>query len=407
MSCRIPPHIASLPLLFCLALHFTNATFFTDSIGDTIRPGQSLNTLEYMESATGSFRLGFFSTENSTKHYVKISFYNISVRSIVWIANREHPFPNSSAVLTFNSDGNLVISDSGFLHLVTNTTSGGKDTYARLLDTGNPILTNTASEVLWQSFDYPTDNILPGMKLKDSKTGWSLRSWKSGGDYPDPAPGPFSLQYLGSRKELILMEGSKPYWTSSLSGVLADMFVIDGDYITWRSNDTNETRRLVLSIDGKILLQTWIEVNQNWYTYNLSPCGAYLVCGVFSICNANGDADSRCDCLPGFKRGTTFDGCERKTDLQCSHDINVRKDWFLRIPEVYLPMHPLRLQVGNPSECESACFNNCSCTGYAYDQEHRCLVWDGPLLNLKHFSADNLYETEFYLKLAPPDFTKG
>jgi hypothetical protein len=70
-------------------------------------------------------------------------------------------------------------------------------------------------------------------------------------------------------------------------------------------------------------------------------------------------------------------------------------------------IHSARLQVEQASECKSACFNNCSCSGYAYDQELRCLVWDGPLLNLKHFSSDNLYQTEFYLKLAPPDFTKG
>jgi hypothetical protein len=93
-----------------------------------------------------------------------------SVRGIVWVANREHPFPNSSAVLTFNQDGNLVISDGSLLYVMTNT-SGGNDTYAKLLDTGNLILTNRASHILWQSFDYPTDTLLPGMKIKDARTG--------------------------------------------------------------------------------------------------------------------------------------------------------------------------------------------------------------------------------------------
>jgi hypothetical protein len=56
------------------------------------------------------------------------------------------------------------------------------------------------------------------------------------------------------------------------------------------------------------------------------------------------------------KEELRLDGCERKTDLQCGHDINVRKDWFLRIPEVYLPMHPLRLQVEQSFRmCKSAC----------------------------------------------------
>jgi hypothetical protein len=268
---------------------------------------------------------------------------------------------------------------------VTNTTSRGNETYARLLDTGNLILTNTASDVLWQSFDYPTDTLLPGMKIKYANDHPVLASWVSYGDREDPAPGLFSL-HVGSRKEVILMEGSEPYWTSSLSGVLAGILVIDGEYITWPSNHNGEIRKILLDISGNLVLKKWMEGDKYWESYNLSTCGTYPVCGDFSICNETSDAYSRCDCLPGFKRGTTPAGCERKTDLQCSHNINAQKDWFLRIPKVYLPMHPQRLQVEKDSECKSACFNNCSCTGYAYDQEHRCLVWDGPLLNLKHFS---------------------
>jgi len=44
---------------------------------------------------------------------------------------------------------------------------------------------------LWQSFDYPTDSLLPGMKLGvNRKTGhnWSLVSWFTPST---PASGPF------------------------------------------------------------------------------------------------------------------------------------------------------------------------------------------------------------------------
>ena len=46
---------------------------------------------------------------------------------------------------------------------------------------------------LWQSFDHPTDTLLPGMKLgRNFVTGLdkNLSSWKS---LEDPAPGQFSL----------------------------------------------------------------------------------------------------------------------------------------------------------------------------------------------------------------------
>jgi len=178
-------------------------------------------------------------------------FYSNTTENVAVIANRDHPFPNPSAVLTFDPDGNLVISDGRLLHVLTNT-SGGNDTYARLLDTGNLILTNRASHVLWQSFDYPTDILLPGMKLKDANDHPVLRSWKS---LTDPAPGPVSLHLGSGKTQIILMEGSEPYWTGSLtSGVLAGILVIEMEYITWRSKNTSETRRIVLDFNGNLLL---------------------------------------------------------------------------------------------------------------------------------------------------------
>jgi hypothetical protein len=81
--------------------------------------------------------LGFFSTENSTKHYVVIfytdnTFYvnNIRYEDVVWVADREHLFPNLSAALTFELDGNLAISDGRSLYLLTNT-SGGNNTFCQ------------------------------------------------------------------------------------------------------------------------------------------------------------------------------------------------------------------------------------------------------------------------------------
>jgi hypothetical protein len=381
--------------LFCLGLQFTNAT-----VTDTIRPGQSLTTSEYIQSANGRYKLGFFSQKNSIKYHVGIRFSYASDRNVVWVANREHPFPNSSAVLTFNADGNLAISDGRLLQylLITNVASGGNNTYARLLDSGNLILNNTALGVLWQSFDHPTDTLLPGMMIKDDKTGWSLTSWKSN---EDPAPGLFSL-HLGSRKELIVMKGSELYWTTPLIGQLADMFGIYGDYISYTTSNNypSEFKRVSLSVNGELRLQT-ISSN-SFQSSSLSgslKCGAYAFCGEFSICSET--AAEPCDCLPAFKPNTT-QGCKRKTDFPCS-DV-VQKPGFLPISKVFLPSNPQPLQyVGNASECESACLINCDCTGYAYDQEHRCLVWEGPLLNMKQFSEDNTYTQDFYLKLARAD----
>jgi hypothetical protein len=67
-----------------------------------------------------------------------------------------------------------------------------------LLDSGNLVVKemneNDPEKYLWQSFDYPTDTLLPGMKL-----GWDLdpsfdrylTSWKSS---VDPSTGDYSFK---------------------------------------------------------------------------------------------------------------------------------------------------------------------------------------------------------------------
>jgi hypothetical protein len=65
---------------------------------------------------------------------------------------------------------------------------------AELLDTGNFVLKIGTENILWQSFDYPCDILLPGMKL-----GWNLltrlnkvqSSWKS---VDNPAKGEYFIK---------------------------------------------------------------------------------------------------------------------------------------------------------------------------------------------------------------------
>jgi hypothetical protein len=68
----------------------------------------------------------------------------------------------------------------------------------QLLDSGNLVVKdgneNDLEKFLWQSFDYPFDTLLPGMKLgRNFVTGLDrfLTSWKS---TEDPALGKLSLQ---------------------------------------------------------------------------------------------------------------------------------------------------------------------------------------------------------------------
>uniref|UniRef100_A0A7N2MB12 Receptor-like serine/threonine-protein kinase n=1 Tax=Quercus lobata TaxID=97700 RepID=A0A7N2MB12_QUELO len=412
MSSRISPLIVTALFLIvsCIGLQSTN-----DIVTNTIQPGHSLNTSETIVSANGNFELGFFSPGNSTKYYMGIRYsMKVSEQNVVWVANREYGFIDSSAALTLNSDGNLVISDGRMTYMVANTSAGNR-TYAMLLDTGNLIITNRVMQVFWQSFDNATDTLLPGMTLGVGGD-FVAASWKS---TEDPAPGLFSLQ-LGSSDQLTLMQGSKVYWTSSIYtfGVLASSNSLNGTIISWPINYTSdEISRMVLDVSGQLKLQSWSEDDQRWNSLQSSRCGDYALCGAFSICNET--AEVPCGCLTGFRpvsadawsKGNSSSGCVRETDLQCTKNNDVQNDGFLHMSKVDWPDNPWHLDFGSDIECQSACLNNCSCIAYTYYYKLRglkppCLVWDGSLLNLKQLSADYIYGIDFNLKLATSDLVK-
>ncbi|KAF8409409.1 hypothetical protein HHK36_005485 [Tetracentron sinense] len=144
---------------------------YLDAVTDTIKPGQSISKLETIISAGGEFELGFFSPGNSRNYFVGIWYKKVNVQTVVWVANREQPLTSPSGILTINMEGNLVVLDGNKSYPVSDVSSV-KNTSATLLDSGNLILRDSKSQILWQSFDYPSDTFLPGMRIGyNKKTG--------------------------------------------------------------------------------------------------------------------------------------------------------------------------------------------------------------------------------------------
>ena len=89
-------------------------------------------------------------------------------------------------------------------------------TVTQLLDTGNLVLIqNDDKRVVWQGFDYPTDNLIPYMKLGlDRRTDFNrfLTSCK----FPtDPGTGKNSLRINTSGSaQFFLYQCSEPLWRS-------------------------------------------------------------------------------------------------------------------------------------------------------------------------------------------------
>ena len=78
---------------------------------DTISANQSLSGEQTIISNGGNFELGFFTPGNSSRsnYYIGMWYKKVSLRTIVWVANRETPVSDRSSSVLRISDGNLVL----------------------------------------------------------------------------------------------------------------------------------------------------------------------------------------------------------------------------------------------------------------------------------------------------------
>ncbi|XP_031494726.1 G-type lectin S-receptor-like serine/threonine-protein kinase LECRK3 [Nymphaea colorata] len=134
--------------------------------------GSSLSSLYNTNawvSPSGEFSFGFSMVNGSL--YVGIRYEKIPEKPLVWTANRDKPAPPGSTVV-LNNNGVLVINDAKGVPFSTigASSDGSVITSAAMLDTGNLVLqTSPEFAVKWQSFDSPTDTILPTQKLAVEK----------------------------------------------------------------------------------------------------------------------------------------------------------------------------------------------------------------------------------------------
>ncbi|PRQ35226.1 putative protein kinase RLK-Pelle-SD-2b family [Rosa chinensis] len=117
-------------------------------------------------SPSGEFAFGFRQIEKDG-FLLAIWFDKIPEKTIVWSANRDSLVPQGSKV-ELTSGGRFVLNDAKGSQIWSANSSSTAISYAAMLDTGNFVLANRNSTYLWESFDHPTDTMLPTQSLKQS-----------------------------------------------------------------------------------------------------------------------------------------------------------------------------------------------------------------------------------------------
>ncbi|KAK9064111.1 hypothetical protein SSX86_017983 [Deinandra increscens subsp. villosa] len=371
------------------------------------------------------FELGFFSPGKSKNRYLGIWYRKISVCTVVWVANRETPITDKSGVFKVGSDGNLaVLSGGGTVIWSSNTTV--YNAVVQVLDSGNLVLweneNNTNKNLMWQSFDYPGDTFLAGMKFgKDFVTGIerSMTSWKS---LDDPSPGLYKNkvdtngypQIFGYRVRAKLSRlgpwnglGFSGFPTDVPNPIYSVEFVVNDKEIYHKYELISSViRRIVLTWDGKTLIMHWIERIQEWIVYadvEVDGCGRFALCGPYGSCSIN--KHPPCTCMEGFEPKNQEDwdasdwsgGCKRKNSLNCGNGDWFRKLSGVKVPDTRRSWYNVSMTLG---ECEMACKRNCSCTAYGNldirNGGSGCLLWFDELMDIREYDANQA----IYIRMA-------
>ncbi|KAJ9563149.1 hypothetical protein OSB04_008309 [Centaurea solstitialis] len=396
---------------------------------DTITLTQPLKDGDILVSSGENFALGFFSTRNSGNRYVGIWYHKVSEQTVVWVANRDNPIANSSGILSLDQSGNLILheTDKSSIFWSTNVSGVANDGFsAQLLDSGNLVLFQGPNRDVysWQSFDYPSDTFLPGMKLgMDRKTGLKrlITSWKSSGN-PGIGEYSYAMEFIGST-QLFLYKGTTKIfrsgsWTGQgWSGVpeMTPNFIFNATYIEnnievgviYFVRNSSIFSRLVVNESGIVERLTWHEANRRWigfWSAPNDPCDGYNHCGPFGICDPYKSGAFECDCLPGYEPQAPQDwylrdgsrGCKRKVGAEMCKS----GDGFVELARAKVPdtsMARVNMSMGVEA-CEEFCLGNCTCEGYAAadirEGGRGCITWYGDMIDTRSFSDGAKYSSK-------------
>ncbi|KAL5560344.1 hypothetical protein UlMin_036555 [Ulmus minor] len=303
-------------LFFILIFHFSITIAQARDTKISLRTSLSPTTNNsYWLSNSGQFAFGFYKQGNGFA--VGIWFQNIQQKTVIWTANRDDPPLPDDATLFLTANGLILQTEQGQqVTIATNTSQLVAS--ASMLDSGNFVLYNLNSTIIWQSFDIPTDTLLSTQPLATNKelvSGMSETNHSSGRfrlvmqpdgnlvQYPTNV-GSVYLAYwdsksytFGNNTTLILDSSGQLYLLSSNGSNVKNVFA--------SPNQTGDKAlyRLTIDVDGILRLYSH-SLLQNasclslWNSTN-NKCDPMGLCGLNSYCVLDGQ-EPHCSCPPDF-----------------------------------------------------------------------------------------------------------
>ncbi|CAO2198160.1 unnamed protein product [Urochloa humidicola] len=354
-----------------------------------LRTGSSLSVEDHAQpflmSPDATFSCGFQETGDNAFSF-SVWYTNAADKTAIWSANPGVPVNGRGSKISFRRDGGLALSDANGT-TVWETKTSGEDLFVSLLDTGNLVISPDpssspgAGRVAWQSFDWPTDTLVPSQPLtKETRL----------------VSGYFSLYYDNDNVLRLLYDGpytSSIYWPSPDNGVFANgrtnynssrIGVLDdagafvsSDNFAARASDLGATgvkRRLTIGQDGNVRIYSLNASTGGWNVTRVAmaqPCSVHGVCGQNAICEYQ--PGLRCSCLPGYEvvdRKDWRKGCKPVFSVaNCSQETAVPEQRFKFLKVAQTDFYGYYLGYNSSvtfEHCKKLCLEMCSCAAFSY-----------------------------------------
>ncbi|CAH1441570.1 unnamed protein product [Lactuca virosa] len=376
-------------------------------------------------SSSGEFAFGFQQVQGTDNFLLSIWYEKILDKTIVWYPEDGRMVPTGSKVELLGESGLVLTDPQGREVWRSGSISGVASGFMN--DTGNFVVFGSNSRILWGSFDFPANTLLPTQVMK---TGGGMNSTIS------------ATNFSGGRFQLrLLQDGNLVLNTrDTLSGNAYGAYYISGTYDPSNSTNSGEQvifdaagymyilrrngqrfdltprdsfpsgdyyHRATLDSDG-VFRQYYIPKNPtsntNWEVIWFVPDNICVdindpsntgACGFNNVCGFDGNRPN-CECPQGFSLldpNRPSGDCKPDFTPTCDEvDSNNGGDMFdfIELHNIDWPFSDyMHMNPSNEQTCKSSCLEDCFCAVAIY-RDTQCWKKKLPLSNGRKVASANV-----------------
>ncbi|XP_062229276.1 G-type lectin S-receptor-like serine/threonine-protein kinase LECRK3 [Phragmites australis] len=344
------PCFAVLRLVPLLAMLVQQARLLPVAVARTnLTAGISLTPPGYITSPSGGFAFGFRALDFDPTKFLLATWFRFRddggggnsssqlSQSVVWFAKQSPygttPVATAQSVLSITVDGKLTLTDVGNQVLWSTPTPSlnGGSSVLELSDSGNLQFLGDRGSVLWESFWYPTDTLLPGQSLAlDDRSEGKLFSKRADAEF---TTGQFSMGIQTDGNVVLYVDlltgnnAANAYWQEHTNSPDSNTTITFNDHGRLNYTLHNGTVRSLISpasistageyfrfarMDPDGIVRTYARPNNgggntSWFVSGAYPSdgcnmwtsGLQGMCGPGSFCVETSDR-LKCECPTGY-----------------------------------------------------------------------------------------------------------